>query len=124
MERATFSVSFFVKRTKKLKDGTLPIFVRITVNGQRAEFGLQESVNLNQWNSFQKRKAGNSSSSKYLNSLFDHVKIKLHSHKMTLEETGQEVTAKSLKNAYMGINENEITMSDKKSTPTVNEYRS
>jgi len=50
MKRATFTVLFYIKRTKKLKDGTAPIYARITVNGLRAEFALQKSIDEDQWN--------------------------------------------------------------------------
>ncbi|MFH1159986.1 MAG: Arm DNA-binding domain-containing protein [bacterium] len=40
MTRATCTLLFFIKRTKVLKDGTMPIYERITVNRQRIEFGL------------------------------------------------------------------------------------
>ena len=110
MERATFSVSFFVKRTKKLKDGTLPIFVRITVNGERAEFGIQEGVDMKEWDAYQTNQKRNSTSSRYLNALFDHIKFKLHNKKMSLEDEGKVVTATSLKNAYLGIEEEDKTL--------------
>ena len=105
MERATFRISFFIKRTKKLKDGTSPIFVRITVNGERAEFGLQEGVDVKEWDAYQANQKRNSTSYRYLSALVDHIKFKLHNKKMSLEEEGKVVTATSLKNAYLGIEE-------------------
>ena len=110
MERATYNVSFFVKRTKKRKDGTLPIFARITVNRERSEFSLQERIEVDLWDNYQQRKGVNSTSYRYLKALFDHVTFKLHAKKMDLEERGLEVTAKSIKKAYMGIDENSKTI--------------
>ena len=37
MTRVTFKVLYFIKRTRELKDGTVPIYVRVTVNGQSAQ---------------------------------------------------------------------------------------
>jgi integrase len=110
MERATFTVSFFVKRTKKLKDGTSPIFVRITVNGERAEFGIQESIELEEWDAYQANRKRNTTSSRYLKALFDHIKFKLRQKKMYLEEENKVVTATSLKNEYLGIEEDNRTI--------------
>ncbi|NOZ47172.1 MAG: hypothetical protein GXO79_10380 [Chlorobi bacterium] len=49
MERATFKILFYIRRTKKLKDGTFPICARISVNGTSAEFRIQRSVKAKDW---------------------------------------------------------------------------
>jgi hypothetical protein len=41
MERNYFSILFFIRRTRLLKNGEAPIGLRITVNGQRAELQIQ-----------------------------------------------------------------------------------
>jgi len=41
--------SFFIQRTKKLRDGTSPICARVTVNGSRTEFRLQSSIKDKLW---------------------------------------------------------------------------
>ncbi len=48
-DKATYTVLFYIKRTKELKDGTVPIYARITVNHQRAEFGLQKRIQPTEW---------------------------------------------------------------------------
>ena len=50
MERNYFSILFFIKRTKLLKNGEAPICLRITVNGKRAEVQIKRSVEVNKWN--------------------------------------------------------------------------
>ena len=37
MQKSTFSVNFFVRRTRQGKNGETPIIMRITVNGRYAE---------------------------------------------------------------------------------------
>jgi len=104
MKRATFKVLFFIKRTKKLKDGTSPIYVRLTVNGLRAEFALQKSIDEKQWNKEKECIKGAKSDTKKFNSSLDLVKNKLYGYKLELEQEGKEVSAISIKNAYLGIN--------------------
>lgn len=41
MKRNYFSVLFFIKKTKLLKNGEAPICMRITVNSKRAEVQQQ-----------------------------------------------------------------------------------
>ncbi len=104
MKRATFKVLFFIKRTKKLKDGTSPIYARLTVNGLRSEFTLQKSIDENQWNKEKECIKGAKNDTKKFNSSLDLVKNKLYGYKLELEQEGKEVSAVSIKNAYLGIN--------------------
>jgi len=40
MNKMSYSVMFFIKRTKLLKDGKAPIFIRVSVSNERFEFSL------------------------------------------------------------------------------------
>ncbi len=44
MQRNYFTILFFIKKSKLLKNGEAPICMRITVNGQRAEIQIKRSV--------------------------------------------------------------------------------
>lgn len=50
MQRNYFSILFFIRRTRLLKNGEAPIGLRITVNGQRAEMQIKRSVAEERWN--------------------------------------------------------------------------
>ncbi len=43
------NILFFIKRKKLLKDGTAPIYIRVTVNKVSSEFTTGKSVNPSQW---------------------------------------------------------------------------
>lgn len=91
MKRATFSVLFYVKHTKQLKDGTLPVFARITVNGQRAEFSVQRSVQEGLWDSIKGMAKNNTRQNKetnaYLEEIADLCGIKKHLSTHTSRDT-------------------------------------
>ena len=110
MTRATHTILFYIKKTKVLKDGTVPIYARITVNRQRSEFGLQRSIEKSQWDSNRGYAKGYSKSAKNLNSYIDFVKNELYSHKREMEEYGKRITAVTLKNTYLGIDEDNKTI--------------
>ena len=110
MKRATFTVLFYIKRTKKLKDGTSPIYARLTVNGLRSEFALQKSIDENLWNKDKGCIKGSSAEAKRFNTSLDLVKTKLYQHKSEIKEDGKELTALALKNAYLGIEEDPKTI--------------
>ena len=50
MQRNYFSILFFIRRTRLLKNGEAPIGLGITVNGQHAELLIKRSVPENKWN--------------------------------------------------------------------------
>lgn len=105
MERTTFNVLFYIKRTKNLRDGTSPIYVRITVNGQRSEFGLKRSIPVDLWDVKSGYARGSGKDIGKLNNYIDFVKGRLHQHRIHLEEHGKPVTATNLRKAYLGVEE-------------------
>jgi site-specific recombinase XerD len=110
MKRATCNVLFYIKRTKTLKDGSAPIFVRLTVNGQRAEFGLQKSIIENQWDLANGRAKGQTKGAKDLNSYLDFVRSQMLLKKRELEEASTEFNAYVLRNYYLGIDGSDKTI--------------
>lgn len=110
MTRASFTVLFYIKRTKLLQDGKAPIYVRITMNGQRSEFGLQRSIEELQWNHQKGCAIGFSKEAKELNSYLDFVKTNLHLKKREMEEWGKEMSALGLKNYYLGLDDDNKTI--------------
>ena len=110
MTRATFRVLFYIRRTQILKDGTVPVYVRITVNRQRAEFGVQKSIEVDQWDSQKGCARGYSTNAKQLNSYLETIKAQLYQHKIVLSERGEVITAYKIKNAYLGIDDDKKTI--------------
>lgn len=49
-ERTSFSVLFFVKKTRLLKNGEAPIRMRISVNRQIVDIVIKRSVPVEHWN--------------------------------------------------------------------------
>ena len=56
----SIKVLSFIKRHKLKKNGEAPVFMRITYNDQRVEFGIKEGVNPKNWSSNQERIVGRS----------------------------------------------------------------
>ncbi len=44
MKRYTFSILFYIKKTKLMKTGEAPVYLRITVNGLRSELSIKRSI--------------------------------------------------------------------------------
>jgi site-specific recombinase XerD len=110
MTRATFKLAFYVKRTKALKDGTIPVYARIIINRQSSEFGLQRNVNPDGWDSTKGRAIPNSKQNKELNNYLETIKGNIFIKKRELEEQGKILSADMLKKAYQGQDESNLKL--------------
>jgi hypothetical protein len=50
MRRSTYSILFYLKRSKLNKWGEAPIYMRITIDGIRSEASINRSIKPEQWN--------------------------------------------------------------------------
>ena len=110
MQRVTFSVLFYVKRSKPFKNGDLPIYLRITIDGKKAETSLKRGVPPELWDNVRHRAKGQSTEAKQINQELDSVSGQLHNHKLEFQEHGKTLTAQALLNAYLGKGDQQITL--------------
>jgi site-specific recombinase XerD len=103
MARATYSVLYFINRTKLNKDGKATISARITLNNQKTEFATSRTVDPEEWSQEAEKVKGNTKEVKEINSYLTLIRSNLLLKKRELEENGQELTALNLKNVYMGL---------------------
>jgi len=110
MNKKSYSVLFYIKRTKLLKDGKAPIFTRITVDHERVEFTLQRKVEESLWDDKSSRMLGNTIEAIELNDYLDNVQSKLYEIKRNYEEFHKPFTSIDIKNEFFGIkNEDSFT---------------
>lgn len=96
----SFSTAFLI-RTSKAKEGQAPVYCRITVNSQRAEFSIKRSVQVNLWNNGQIK--GNSEEARTLKSYIKQVEAQIFGHYREMLAGNEHITAEALKNAYLGL---------------------
>jgi hypothetical protein len=102
MERNTFNILFYLRRSKLLKDGTVPIFMRITINGKRWDSSLQLGVDLSNWDMKKERTIGNDEGSDTINNKIESLKFRLHRIKTNIEEEGKTMTIGLVKTKFLG----------------------
>jgi site-specific recombinase XerD len=110
MKRATFSILFFVKRERVHKNGALPIYARITINSERAQFVIQRTIEESLWDHGRGQAKGFSKEAREVNDYLDFIKSKLREHRIYMEEHNEEITAFSLREKYMGIDSKSKTI--------------
>jgi len=97
------SVLFFVKRTKTNVNGLLPIFIRVTVNGERIEFSTKRFTTSEKWSVEGNRMKGTSAESKATNSFLDTLKAKVFDYQQQLIREDELVNAENMRNKILGI---------------------
>ena len=72
-----FKVLFFLKKGRKRNEKSLPIYVRITINGERVEWTCQRNCDPAKWNQQTGRVIGNKDETKSLNQYLDALQANI-----------------------------------------------
>ena len=99
-----------MKKSKIGADGTAPIYLRITVNGQRAEVSTKRTVAPDKWNTDKGCVRGTTEDVKALNAYLDTLRSKIYEHHQQLLIRNKHITAQAIRNAYLGITERQHTL--------------
>jgi Phage integrase SAM-like domain/Arm DNA-binding domain len=97
----TYSALFWLNKAR-LRNNEVPIFLRITINGKRAEISLKRSIEPAQWNTKTSRAKGNSEQARTLNNFLDLTKGKLLELHQSMLLSGKSVSSEELKNKFIG----------------------
>ena len=107
--KSTFTLIFFTRKSRS-NSKQLSIYVRITVNGKRAEASLKRNVHCTEWDTTKNRGRGNTDKIKALNAYLDQVYGKLlQCHKQLLEED-KIISSDAIKSRYLGADDNHKTL--------------
>ncbi len=104
-KRNTFSPLFFIKKHRAKSNGEVPIYLRITINGQSLDMSMHREVIASKWDNRTGVVIGNSREAKLINSYLFSVKSSIYEHYKYLRETDDELTPTRVKNSYLGIAE-------------------
>jgi site-specific recombinase XerD len=108
--RSTFKVLFYLKRDKRKANGLIPLFCRITVDGQEARFGMKCDVNPKYWDVETGRATGRTAEAAQINALVDNTKAAIYKVYRELQERDNYVTAEKVKNVFLGIESRHQTL--------------
>lgn len=102
MERRTFKILFFIKKTRVSRNGEVPILLRVTVDGLRAETSINLKVNPELWHASTGRVSGTDRKSEEVNNTLDTIKLKVMKIYREMEFDGIRITAKEIIEKYQG----------------------
>lgn len=110
-DSTTFSILFFTRKIKTRSE-VLSIYARITVDGKCSEFSLKRRISVNSWEPSKNRVKKNTPNSAELNSYLDQVYNRLLSIHKSLIERDYPLTAKAVKDHYLGLAGDYKTLDD------------
>ena len=103
--KTNFSMLFYLKKQKNYTSGLAPVYLRITVEGERAEVTTNRECEPEKWNSHSGRAIGTKESIKSLNAFLDNLQSDAYEAHRYLHENGKMITAESIKNRMLGKSE-------------------
>lgn len=101
MERATFSLLFYIRRTKLNRHGEAPILMRITVNGVRADASIKKTILPQLWDADKGRALDKKREGKELNLYLDAIHMRILKIQRDLEIEGANVIASKVLDRYL-----------------------
>lgn len=110
----TMKVLFLLRTRANYESGPAPIYMRVTIEGERFEFATQRKADPEKWDS----KAGRLVKSKkeetrQLNNYLDMLQMKVFEAHRELLTIGEEITARKVRNLLLGIeNDDSKTLLD------------
>ncbi|PSL44227.1 site-specific recombinase XerD [Chitinophaga niastensis] len=105
----SFSVLFWLNKSRS-KNNKPAIYLRLSVDGKRAELSTYQYVTPALWNASAQCVKGNSEEAQAINRQLVTLKANLHKHYSHLITSGSMVTAQSVKNSFSGITEHSRTL--------------
>jgi site-specific recombinase XerD len=100
--KSNFHLLFYLRKQKNFKGGPMAIYMRITVNGKRADMSAGRECDPAKWNSQAGRAIGTKEEIKSLNNYLDSLQSKVRDAHQTLIDTKQRITTESLQNQFNG----------------------
>ncbi|ESU19068.1 MULTISPECIES: site-specific integrase [Flavobacterium] len=104
--KTKITLHFYAKSTKVNANGKLPIYVRLTVNGQRLEFSSKKFIEKTKWSSELAKMKGNTEEARSINSYLDMMRSKVLSAEMELLHKEEELSIENFQSILLENNKN------------------
>ncbi|WP_346856860.1 site-specific integrase [uncultured Draconibacterium sp.] len=101
--KSTFRILFYVRRNYVNKKGETGIMVRITLDGEIAQFSSKLKVNPDNWDTKNGKVTGNTMGARNLNDTLENIRASIIRHYRELEWQDTHVTAEKIRNAFLGV---------------------
>ncbi|MDE6624248.1 MAG: site-specific integrase [Alistipes sp.] len=109
MRRSTFKILFYVNK-QRMKEGRIPVYARLTVNGQSTFVNCRLTLPPALWDSKANKAVGKSHEAQTVNRKLEHIRAQIERHYQRISDRDAYVTAERVKLAYLGMGEEYETL--------------
>lgn len=110
MARKSFSVLFFIKKGKLLKNEEAPVCIRITVNDCIVDIYIKRSYPVNLWNQAKENSKGKDRMSVELNHYLEITRSRIHQIYRELETSDKVINVDLVRKLFYGVDEDNKTL--------------
>lgn len=104
--KTKITLHFYAKSTKMNADGKLPIYIRLTVDGQRLEFSSKKFIEKSKWLPELAKMKGTTEEARSINSYLDMMKSKVLGAELQLIHKQKELTIENFQNILLDKEKN------------------
>ncbi len=97
------STLFYAKSSKATKNGNLPIYLRITINGVRIELSTSKFIDNSKWNKAAGKIKGTTEEARTINSYLDILKNKVYAIEKDMVNNNLQIDAATFKMKFLGV---------------------
>ena len=105
--KAKITLHIYAKTTKANSAGQLPIYIRLTVDGQRFEFSSKKFIEKSKWSPELSKMKGSSEEARTINNYLDLMKSKVFDIQMELIHKNEELSLENFKSRILGTHQRE-----------------
>jgi site-specific recombinase XerD len=99
----TFKILLFLRKPKNYKEGKMPIYLRLTIDGESFEMNISRECEPHKWNSNAGCMKGTSESVRQFNNYLESYKSKIYEAQRELLNAGENISIQSMKNKLRGV---------------------
>ena len=96
------SILFYIKKSKANLQGYTNIYLRITLDGKRAECSINRKVHIDLWNSRLQKALGSSPENQEINREIELIRNKVYTIEQKFQRDGIDYSAAQLRDVYLG----------------------
>lgn len=96
------TLHFYLRSKKATASGLLPLYVRLTVNGERLEFSSKRFIEKAKWSEELSKMKGNTDEARSINNYLDSLKAQIFTIQMTLNHKQEILSIENFRKHLLG----------------------
>lgn len=100
---SSISVLFYARKSRATAKGLIPVYLRITLGGERFEISTKLYVQEDQWSHEAGKMKGNNEEAKRMNALLDAFRVRAFDYQREIMNEGKPFTVETYKAKWLGI---------------------